>query len=62
MVMQRLLDKKGFRKYTEVYRLISMPQDTFSSILRGKWNAIKKETAFKLCIGMKLTLEEQQNS
>ena len=60
MVLQKFLDKKGFKKYTEVYRPIEMKQDTFSSILRGKYDYVDKKNVLKLCIGLKLNLEEAE--
>ena len=61
MVLQKYLDKKGITKYKQVYDAIYMKQDTFSSILRGKYKEVKKENVFRLCIGLKLTLDEAED-
>ena len=61
MVLQKYLDKKGITKYNQVYNAIYMKQDTFSSILRGKYKEVKKENVFRLCIGLKLTLDEAED-
>ncbi len=58
MVLQRLIDKKGFKKYKDIYSKISMKQDTFSSILRGKYTAVKRENVLRLCVGLNLSIDE----
>ena len=60
MVLQKLIDKKGFKKYKEIYNKISMKQDTFSSILRGKYPVVKRENVLRLCVGLKLTIDEAE--
>ena len=60
MVLQKLIDKKGFKKYKEIYDKISMKQDTFSSILRGKYPVVKRENVLRLCVGLKLTIDEAE--
>ena len=60
MVLQKLIDKKGFKKYKEIYDKISMKQDTFSSILRGKYPVVKKENVLRLCVGLKLSVDEAE--
>jgi hypothetical protein len=60
MVLQKLIDKKGFKKYKEIYDKISMKQDTFSSILRGKYTDVKRENVFRLCVGLKLSIDEAE--
>ena len=60
MVLQKLIDKKGFKKYKEIYDAISMKQDTFSSILRGKYADVKRENVFRLCVGLKLSIDEAE--
>jgi hypothetical protein len=37
-----------------------MKADTFSSILRGKNQAVKKENVLRLCVGLQLTVEEAE--
>ena len=61
MVLQKYLDKKGITKYKPVYDAIYMKQDTFSSILRGKYKEVKKENVLRLCIGLKLDLVEAED-
>lgn len=58
MVLQKFIDKKGFKKHKEIYDKIYMKQDTFSSILRGKYGQVKRENVFRLCIGLKLSIDE----
>ena len=60
MVLQKFIDQKGFKKHKEIYNAISMKQDTFSSILRGKYTVVKKENILRLCIGLKLSIEEAE--
>ena len=60
MVLQKLIDKKGFKKYKEIYDKISMKQDTFSSILRGKYPVVKKENVLRLCVGLNLSVDEAE--
>jgi DNA-binding Xre family transcriptional regulator len=45
-------------KNRDVYRKIYMKADTFSKILSGKNDSVKKENVMKLCIGLELTLEQ----
>lgn len=61
MVLQKYLDKKGVKKYKEVYDSIYMKQDTFSSILRGKYKEVKKDNVLRLCVGLKLDLVEAED-
>ena len=60
MVLQKLIDKKGFKKYKEIYNRIYMKQDTFSSILRGKYAQVKRENVLRLCVGLKLSIDEAE--
>ena len=60
MVLQKFIDQKGFKKHKDIYNTISMKQDTFSSILRGKYTVVKKENVLRLCIGLKLSIEEAE--
>ena len=60
MVLQKLIDKKGFKKHKEIYDKISMKQDTFSSILRGKYPVVKKENVLRLCVGLNLSVDEAE--
>lgn len=58
MVLQKFIDQKGFKKHKEIYDKIYMKADTFSSILRGKYGQVKRENVFRLCIGLKLSIDE----
>ena len=60
MVLQKFIDQKGFKKHKEIYDKISMKQDTFSSILRGKYTVVKKENVLRLCIGLNLSVDEAE--
>jgi hypothetical protein len=59
MVLQKYLDLKGL-KNRDVYRKIYMKADTFSSILRGRNHAVKKENVLRLCVGLQLTVKEAE--
>lgn len=59
MMLQKYLDLKGL-KNKDVYNKIYMKADTFSSILRGKNQAVKKENVLRLCVGLQLTVEEAE--
>ena len=59
MVLQKYLDLKGL-KNRDVYRQIGMKADTFSSILRGKNDSVKKENVLRLCVGLRLTVAEAE--
>lgn len=60
MVLLKYIDKKGFKKHKEIYDKIYMKQDTFSSILRGKYSVVKKENVLRLCVGLHLTIDEAE--
>ena len=60
MVLQKFIDQKGFKKHKEIYDKISMKQDTFSSILRGKYTVVKKENVLRLCVGLTLSVDEAE--
>ena len=47
-------------KNRDVYRKIYMKADTFSKILSGKNDGVKKENVMKLCIGLELTLTQAE--
>ena len=59
-VLEKYIDKKGFKKHAEIYKPIFMKSDTFSSILRGKYEFVKKENVLRLCVGLKLNVEEAE--
>ena len=56
-LLYNYLETKGL-KNRDVYRKIYMKADTFSKILSGKNDGVKKENVMKLCIGLELTLEQ----
>ena len=60
MVLQKYIDKKGFKKHKEIYDRIYMKENTFSAILRGKYPVVKKENVLRLCVGLKLNIEEAE--
>lgn len=60
MVLQKFIDQKGFKKHKEIYNKIYMKQDTFSSILRGKYSVVKKENVLRLCVGLHLSVDEAE--
>ena len=60
MVLERFIEKKGFQKHKEIYSKIFMKADTFSSILRGKYTVVKKENVLRLCVGLRLSVDEAE--
>jgi DNA-binding Xre family transcriptional regulator len=58
-LLYNYLETKGL-KNRDVYRKIYMKADTFSKILSGKNDGVKKENVMKLCIGLELTLEQAE--
>jgi len=60
MVLLKFMDKKGIKKNRDVYKPIDMKADTFSAILNGKYDTVKKDNVLRLCVGLKLTLDEAE--
>ena len=60
MVLQKYVDLKGIKNYTTMCRGIGMKPDTFSSILRGKYKHVQRDNVLKICIGLKLHLDEAE--
>ena len=60
MVLQKYVDLKGIKKHTSMCKSIGMKPDTFSAILRGKYREVKKENVLRLCIGLKLNLDQAE--
>ena len=59
MLLYKHLETKGL-KNKDVYRKIDMKADTFAKILSGRYGMVKKENVMRLCVGLKLTLEEAE--
>jgi hypothetical protein len=60
MVLQKYVDLKGIKKYSTMCRGIGMKPDTFSAILRGKYKEVKKDNALRICVGLKLHVNEAE--
>ena len=60
MVLQKYVDLKGIKKYSTMCRGIGMKPDTFSAILRGKYKEVKKENVLRICVGLKLHVNEAE--
>ena len=60
MVLQKYVDLKGIKKHSVMCRSIGMKPDTFSSILRGKYQDVKKDNVLRICVGLKLRVEEAE--
>ena len=60
MVLQKYVDLKGIKKYTTMCRGIGMKPDTFSAIIRGKYKNVERDNVLKICIGLKLHLDEAE--
>lgn len=64
-VLEKFLDLKKIKKHKALCESIGMKPDTFSKILRGKYDMVKKDNLLRLCVGLELTsfqAEELLNS
>ena len=60
MVLQKYVDLKGIKKHNAMCRGIGMKPDTFSAILRGKYQEVKKDNVLRLCVGLELHVNEAE--
>ena len=60
MVLQKYVDLKGIKKHNAMCRRIGMKPDTFSAILRGKYQEVKKDNVLRLCVGLELHVYEAE--
>ena len=60
MVLQKFVELKGIKKHKEMCERIGMKPDTFSAILRGKYNDVKKDNVLRICIGLRLSVSEAE--
>ena len=61
MVLQKYVDKKGITIYTKMCKRIGIKPDTFSAILRGRYDTVKKENVLRLCVGLGLHVDEAED-
>ena len=65
MVLQKFLALKKINVYKPMCERIGLKPDTFSSMLRGRFNGVKKENVLRICVGLELSsvqAEELLNS
>ena len=60
LVLQKYVDLKGIKKYNAMCRGIGMKPDTFSAILRGKYKEVKKDNVLRICVGLRLHVNEAE--
>jgi len=60
MVLQKFVDLKGIKKHKDMCERIGMKPDTFSAILRGKYNDVKKDNVLRICVGLELSVSEAE--
>lgn len=54
MMLQKLLDLRGIKKYQDLCDKIGMSINTFNALIRGKYTNVKKDTVLQICIGLEL--------
>jgi hypothetical protein len=60
MVLQKYVELKGIKKHNVMCKRIGMKPDTFSAILRGKYNDVKKDNVLRICVGLELSVVEAE--
>ena len=60
MVLQKYVELKGIKKHNVMCKRIGMKPDTFSAILRGKYNDVKKDNVLRICVGLELSVMEAE--
>ena len=60
MVLQKYVELKGIKKHNVMCKRIGMKPDTFSAILRGKYNDVKKDNVLRICVGLELSVIEAE--
>ena len=60
MVLQKYVNLKNIKKHKAMCRSIGMKPDTFSSILCGKYGTVKKDNVLRLCVGLRLSVNEAE--
>lgn len=57
-ILFRFIEKKGFKKHSDVYNACQVKRDTFNAIKHGKNYGVSKRTVLQLCFGLKLSYDE----
>ena len=57
-VLEDYITSSGIKPRSRIYRDVGMSEDTFSSIRRGKYKAVTKESIFKICFGLRLKYDD----
>ena len=52
------IEKKGFKKHSDVYNAAQIKRDTFNAIKKGKNYGVSKKTVMQFCFGLRLTYDE----
>ena len=60
MVLQKYVELKRIKKHNVMCKRIGMKPDTFSAILRGKYNDVKKDNVLRICVGLELSVMEAE--
>lgn len=60
MVLQKYVELKKIKKHKAMCDRIGMKPDTFSAILRGKYNDVKKDNVLRICVGLELSVTEAE--
>lgn len=60
MVLQKYVELKKIKKHKDMCKSIGMKPDTFSSLLCGKYRAVKKDNVLRLCVGLHLSVSEAE--
>lgn len=59
-VLDKYVTLKKLKKHNVMCKRIGMKPDTFSAILRGKYDEVKKENVLKICVGLELSVSEAE--
>lgn len=57
-VLEDYITSSGIKPRSRIYRDVGMSEDTFSSIRRGKYKDVTKESIFKICFGLRLKYDD----
>jgi hypothetical protein len=52
------IEKKGFKKHSDVYNAAQIKRDTFNAIKKGKNYGVSRRTVMQFCFGLKLSYDE----
>jgi DNA-binding Xre family transcriptional regulator len=57
-VLEDYIEKSNIKPKSRMYSDVGMSDDTFSSIRRGKYKSVAKESIFKICFGLRLRYDD----